>query len=458
MPSPLTVHCPACDAALKLRNRQYVGKRVACPKCRKPFVVADPGDVDDDFSALDDFDSYEDAADDDEYERPAARRSAPRPAARGKAGSAGRRSARSAKPAGKSRKPARRQRSNLPFIIGGAVVGLAVLVGLGFLVTGMLGKSTTPTASIQEFSYLPSDSEALVKMRLADVMNSPWQQQLMNPQQQQAMNTLKAQTGIDIMQIESMSVGISGLNPAALSGQGMGAGGPMGALMNPNLKFVVLVRSRTAFPEDRIRNSSKALSHNGETYYMDRSGGMPIALYLPDDRTMVVGREVDVKRAIDQGASPPAMPQFGFADLNQHVGVAFVPSDRSFLQNLQVPDVPGFPAVKKAGDTLKSVVGGAFSLNYGADAVDVEISVRLGTDADAVQLKAALDELIPQGKQMMGAFAGSADPQTAKGVTVANQVLNTLIVSQTGDLVSARLSLSRQAAADFQALGNLQGF
>jgi hypothetical protein len=152
------------------------------------------------------------------------------------------------------------------------------------------------------------------------------------------------------------------------------------------------------------------------------------------------------------------MPQFGFADLNQHVGVAFVPSDRSFLQNLAVPDVPGFPAVKKAGDTLKSVVGGAFSLNYGADAADVQISVKFSTDADAAQLKAALDELIPQGQQMMGAFAGSADPQTAKGITVANQVLSTLNVSQTGDMVSARLSLSRQAAADLQALGNLQGF
>jgi hypothetical protein len=114
--------------------------------------------------------------------------------------------------------------------------------------------------------------------------------------------------------------------------------------------------------------------------------------------------------------------------------------------------------VKKAGDTLKSVVGGAFSLHYGADAADVQISVKFGNDADAAQLKAALDELIPQGKQMMGAFAGSADPQTAKGITVANQVLNTLNVSQTGDLVSARISLSRQAAADLQALGNLQGF
>ena len=39
MPHPVSTQCPKCEAKLKLKNRNAVGKKVACPKCKSPFVV-----------------------------------------------------------------------------------------------------------------------------------------------------------------------------------------------------------------------------------------------------------------------------------------------------------------------------------------------------------------------------------------------------------------------------------
>ena len=42
MSEAITVLCPSCKASLKLKSRSAVGKRVPCPKCKKPFVVQAP--------------------------------------------------------------------------------------------------------------------------------------------------------------------------------------------------------------------------------------------------------------------------------------------------------------------------------------------------------------------------------------------------------------------------------
>ena len=43
--SPITIHCPQCNAGLKLPNRSLLGKKGKCPKCGHRFVLADPDEV-----------------------------------------------------------------------------------------------------------------------------------------------------------------------------------------------------------------------------------------------------------------------------------------------------------------------------------------------------------------------------------------------------------------------------
>ncbi|MEE3286388.1 MAG: hypothetical protein VX311_17540, partial [Planctomycetota bacterium] len=67
MPAPIEVHCPECQATLKLKNRDAVGRKVPCPKCKQPFVIELPADdeleVIDDFDDFDDFDEFGEADD-----------------------------------------------------------------------------------------------------------------------------------------------------------------------------------------------------------------------------------------------------------------------------------------------------------------------------------------------------------------------------------------------------------
>ena len=59
MPAPIEVHCPECQATLKLKNRDAEGRKVPCPKCITPFVIMIP----DDDEVLDDFDDFDDDLD-----------------------------------------------------------------------------------------------------------------------------------------------------------------------------------------------------------------------------------------------------------------------------------------------------------------------------------------------------------------------------------------------------------
>ena len=41
----VTIHCPKCDAGLKLPNRDLLGRKGKCPKCGHRFVLEEPDEV-----------------------------------------------------------------------------------------------------------------------------------------------------------------------------------------------------------------------------------------------------------------------------------------------------------------------------------------------------------------------------------------------------------------------------
>src|SRR5579872_7101549 len=45
MSSAVTVVCPSCEAVLKVTKPSLVGKKVACPSCRKPVLIEAPKSV-----------------------------------------------------------------------------------------------------------------------------------------------------------------------------------------------------------------------------------------------------------------------------------------------------------------------------------------------------------------------------------------------------------------------------
>src|SRR5579864_4206200 len=111
MPAPVVVACPHCKTSLKLKDRNKLGQRITCPKCKKAFKAELTPDDEDEFGEL-----ARSNRDIEEEELPPPRRPAPvqrAGAAKGKPGSQRTRGASSG--------------SKVPLIIGGSVALLALV-------------------------------------------------------------------------------------------------------------------------------------------------------------------------------------------------------------------------------------------------------------------------------------------------------------------------------------------
>ena len=90
MSTQLAISCPHCAATLKLKNNTFVGKKVPCPKCKKPFVVEQPPE--DEFLAGDSEDYGDMANEESEHEEEV---EAPRAKANAKGGKSKKKKAKS---------------------------------------------------------------------------------------------------------------------------------------------------------------------------------------------------------------------------------------------------------------------------------------------------------------------------------------------------------------------------
>ena len=138
MSSPLAVSCPHCGAGLKLKNNSFVGKKVPCPKCKKPFLVEEPPEdeflaEDDDFGAMDE--------PEDEPEEP-------RPKSKSKGAKGGK---------GKKKSKSGGGFASISMIAGGVLLGRGLLGGIGYGVMALLSGG----GSSSWVKWLPEDSHLL---------------------------------------------------------------------------------------------------------------------------------------------------------------------------------------------------------------------------------------------------------------------------------------------------------
>ncbi len=113
----LRVQCPACDARLKLSDPELVGKAIKCPKCKERFVV--PVEEDDEPTVEDTFEAEE---------RP--EKVKPR----------------------KKKKAKGKKASSLPYLIGGAVFLVAIVVILIVALGGSDNKKNANLAKGKEIT------------------------------------------------------------------------------------------------------------------------------------------------------------------------------------------------------------------------------------------------------------------------------------------------------------------
>ncbi|MEO2017732.1 MAG: hypothetical protein ABGZ53_25535, partial [Fuerstiella sp.] len=348
------VQCSNCGKRLKMKA-PAAGKKLRCPGCKEPFVAVGksggakkkrrpPADDFDDYGADDDFGHD---GDDDEFGAPARPR----------------------KSAGKGRKgkkaPAK-SKSKTPLIAGIAILGLGLVGGLVYMFVFAnggdatadsdspaadevaagegaedteteaagdtepgAGSSGTPTAVAGASSnsqdgpvnleWLPPNSEAVIQIDVARLLGGPLGQLLQNPMVSPQIEQFKLQTGFGPEDVQSITVGVGGISDAI----------SRGTPPSPqDLPFIVVVRAKTSVDMAKLQSvipNAQSVTE-GQMSYLRIPEDPPVAIWLADSTTAVIGAEEFVKQASSFTTAPSGIDAELFAG-DSAIQIVFSPSN-----------------------------------------------------------------------------------------------------------------------------------
>ncbi len=413
MPRPAAIACPHCSASLKLKDRNKLGQKITCPKCKKGFRAEEKLDDDDEFGAL----VARGREESGEEELPPPRRPVPN-----------KRAAAKEKPRGKSRG------SKLSLVIGGAVA-LVVFVGVGLAIQHFLGggeqpanpvgpdavagQAAAPAVPVQpaaksiDFAWLPAQAEAVVYLRPGDLLKSQFAQWVIDAagsrdQFNQGLEKMRQEIGVGFDDIDSITIGIKSLGDLAAGVAGMAPGGipnPLEAasqLSTLREKEIVGI-ARLSKPVELTKNpmfqsGTEPVTYNGSTYYRDKAqpGQEPSSFtYLPSATVVVIsGREDILKGLIDRQGKPEPRSELEIIDPSQHIAFAFLVKPELANAAGVVPDDSGPLA------TLKKVQSGCFAITA-TDGLELSIRQSCPDVKTAEEVQAAAEALIALGKEKL---------------------------------------------------------
>lgn len=332
----VSVQCPHCQAKLSLKSDSGLGKKVACPKCKKPFQAKaaeeDPMDFLDELDPEDDSPPPEEEEETpEEPERPARR----------SGGS-------------KKGKASRRKSVNvLPYILGGVglVLVLALVGGLGFIVFQMLGARRG-----LDLSWIPVDAEFVGHMKVDEFRESEFAKTVLDAQTAATFDRMLSEsTGAHYADIKTITLGgnrPSEIVPSAALGLPAmpGASPPRGS---------IVIRSSAPFDQTGIRTRMKMTDaqHAGKTYARSE-GATKGALYFPEPTTMVLADESVLQTLLATDGKTDLNPDMSLVNTSAQF---FLVSTGRGPQMMDAP--PGVDRAKVSGSGLDIVTGADLTLN-----------------------------------------------------------------------------------------------
>ncbi len=444
MATPLTITCPACNARLKLKDRATLGKKIACPKCKKPFIAKLLDEPDDEF------DLGDETAEDDEFAAPVLPR---RAAAPGKKSA----SAKKSKPVS--------SRGKLPLLIGGGAAVLLVGIVVTLWLLGVFSRGNRPAevaagpanpalpavaANRLSIDYLPPASELFVVVRMADLWNAPLVKSLADdPQVQGMLQQLQQETGLTPADIESLTVGVAGLSERAADNPRAVA--PLQLLSEiSSLDALAVARLKKAVDAASLKlggSGSVQKQYQGKSYFcgpVAPGEEHPIAVYLASPTLAVVGPEPSLKRSIERGDKTPERPELAFVDASHHILIAGVPADRKSFGGL--PPMGATPESRLDGLIRDKVRGFSFGLKVSGGAA-VEMALECADSDAAGQVRQEFDSSIAEARKSFAAAQGQLPPAIGqlgdlflKSLTAAAQSTTVRVAGSVPDSAQQQLA------------------
>ncbi len=384
MSTPLAVSCPHCGAGLKLKNNNFVGKKVPCPKCKKPFLVEEPPE-DEFLSQADDFGTMDDMEEEEEEAE------APRSKGKSNGGS------KSAKGKGKKKSKSGGGFAPMAMIGGGVVLGLGLLGGIVYGAISLFSGA----GSSSWVKWLPEDIDVAVQVRVADSMNAPIFKPIMDhPTLSKLMNQPPLGEGglvnpsaaffqglnLQAKDIDTLTVGIIDyIQP------GESSGFPWAIAAQTPKRFVAVVKLKTAVDESKLASAPATVlakeDYNGKAVYALAGSVSPkMLIHAVNSTTYLVGSEAELKGAIDGKGAAPAAKRFAFVDTKSNIVIAAAPKDVTKFKSLGYTSFETTASgVETESSSVDGIYGDSFNITLGTD---VKVENRLSLDASMAQATA----------------------------------------------------------------------
>jgi hypothetical protein len=193
------------------------------------------------------------------------------------------------------------------------------------------------------------------------------------------------------------------------------------------------------------------MTHQGMEYLIPPVGG-DTALYFATGDTLVTGTEQNVKQAIEWGRTGTRRPDLDFVDPSHMVLIAVVPKDPSTF------DVPvrggGSPAggTPPLNEAMRGKVKG-FCLGLSAtDKIDFSMATNCTDHVAASSVQRAVEQSLSDTKAQFAKLKPTFPPMISEFVQLADDVLNSLQVSSSGDVVAARGALPANLKSTLEKL------
>ena len=423
MSTPLAVSCPNCGAGLKLKSKTFVGKKVPCPKCKKPFLVEEPPE--DEFMAEDDFGGGDDfQEEEEEEEQPRSKK-----AAKG----------------GKGKKKSKGGGgSGIVLMIGGAVLGIGVLGGLVYgaiaLIGSMGGGSSNWTA------YMPEDSDVVIRVRPSEIANSQFLKPVMDhptlsklanvpaaPGDGNGASALVASLNLTVRDIDSITFGGKGFADSA----------------SPN-DMLAVVRTKVAVETAKLDQAATVVTketHAGKTVYAFNNSTPKLLLYPATTDTFVIGPDPLVKAAIDRNGAG-AGSRFELSDASAQIFVCVAPKDTSAFKSDSGPSNP-FGSPFRFGNRTKEadIKSVTFGMNLNADATMTLVMNSLDTFDTKVQTEILKGDIEKAKAELTAAGGGFLDPTVALKAHVKT-MLDGATVAVSGKTATVKMTLPGKIVSD----------
>ena len=341
--------------------------------------------------------------------------------------------------------------SSNPFLGGGALPATGSRSP-----SGVAPKSSVSTGPI-DMSYLPPQTEYLMYVRPADMLNSGFVQPLTEMTQfQQGMDQMSAQFGFVPADIDSVTVGMSNLiatlTPVILQASTGGAP-PDPAAMSQQLmggeNMVIVIRAnRDVDVTALIQQGSRgvAATHEGKTYHVlqNPDPNTPVmAVHSVDARTFVFASEPGIKTVISRGAGTATREEFGFVSRSSHyVHVLTSPLLAGMSGSIPTPPEETPPPVIALVEAIKGKIDGVSIVMEAGSDLGLNISLKLNEPTAADDANKALAEGLLLAKQLYPLMLqNSVPPELQPSV---GQIVNGLSASAAESVVTVSLSVPSQ--------------